>query len=195
MSISDRFTITCPTCRADVGVSRAHIGKKGRCPQCKTVFPIAEPEGPGQLDLEPLPRSPAALQPWPATPQPLPPASLSSLGSLPNPYGSTYAAPPQPLSPLASDDFRLAPMQTETALPSKPAFQESWQQPGTQLPVENANEGLKTLLGGLAAMAVAVIWFCSALIFFDVLYFYPPVLFVIGLFMFVQGTVKAVSRR
>lgn len=43
--------------------------------------------------------------------------------------------------------------------------------------------------GGVLAMAVAVIWFLGGLAN-DVIFFYPPVLFFIGLVSFMKGTMK-----
>ena len=42
-STTEKFTISCPQCGEVVLVSRAHIGKKGRCKKCQAIFPIAEP--------------------------------------------------------------------------------------------------------------------------------------------------------
>lgn len=42
-STADKFTISCPQCGEVVLVSRAHVGKKGRCKMCQSIFPIVEP--------------------------------------------------------------------------------------------------------------------------------------------------------
>jgi hypothetical protein len=42
------------------------------------------------------------------------------------------------------------------------------------------------VLGGLAMMAIAVIWFVVGL-FFDIIFFYPPILFIIGIVAVVKG--------
>jgi len=57
-SVTEKFTIACPQCGEVVSVSRAHIGKKGRCKTCQTVFPIAAPVD----DLVEIP-SPAQASP------------------------------------------------------------------------------------------------------------------------------------
>lgn len=41
--------------------------------------------------------------------------------------------------------------------------------------------------GGAIMMLVALIWFCSGLIFFDYLFFAPPIIFVVGLIAFFKG--------
>ena len=53
-----------------------------------------------------------------------------------------------------------------------------------------ANGGV---LGGIAAMVIAVVWFVVGLVFFDWIAFYPPVLFVIGLVGFIKGLVSSGS--
>ena len=107
MSTSDRFTLPCPTCRTEIGVSRAHIGKKGRCPKCQAVFPIVAPAEPGLLDLQPLPGAFAQGAPsWSAPAQPSygqptyspPSPAPDPFGGLPNPYGANFV-PPQAGSP------------------------------------------------------------------------------------------------
>lgn len=55
-SVTDKFTIACPQCGEVVFVSRAHVGKKGRCKLCHAVFPIVAPDA---LDLVEIP-SPGA---------------------------------------------------------------------------------------------------------------------------------------
>lgn len=42
-SAAEKLTLACPQCGEVVSVSRAHLGKKGRCKMCQTVFPIVEP--------------------------------------------------------------------------------------------------------------------------------------------------------
>ncbi len=41
--------------------------------------------------------------------------------------------------------------------------------------------------GGLLMMILALVWFFGALIYADRIYFYPPVLFVLGLIAFIKG--------
>ena len=55
-STTEKFTLTCPQCREVVSVSRAHVGKKGRCKTCQTIFLIAAPVD----DLVEIPSASAA---------------------------------------------------------------------------------------------------------------------------------------
>src|SRR4051812_926165 len=59
-SISDKFTIACPQCGEIVTVSRAHVGKKGRCAVCHKVFPIEAPDGVVHRPPAPAPQLPQA---------------------------------------------------------------------------------------------------------------------------------------
>jgi hypothetical protein len=45
--------------------------------------------------------------------------------------------------------------------------------------------------GGVLMMAIAVVWFFGALIFADTIFFYPPILFILGLIAFFKGMVSA----
>lgn len=47
----------------------------------------------------------------------------------------------------------------------------------------------RQILGGIATMVAAVIWFFTGL-YFGYLFFYPPVLFLLGLIAFVKGLLK-----
>jgi len=104
--VAEKFSIACPQCGKGVTVSRAHIGKKGRCPACQTVFPITSPAAPARSpalahethspnttsfeDLQPL-NSPAGNSIW------------SEVG--PGPFSS--APLPSQAWPGASDEPRL----------------------------------------------------------------------------------------
>jgi hypothetical protein len=48
---------------------------------------------------------------------------------------------------------------------------------------------MNTIIGGAIAMGIAVVWFVAGL-FFDWVFFYPPILFVIGLISLCQGLYK-----
>src|SRR5262245_17069972 len=124
MSANDRFNIPCPGCGTNVAVSLAHVGKKGRCPNCKTVFPITAPatQSPVVADLVPMNSAPGlqplpspglqplglqplaapglqpiatpGLQPMPANPWPGQQQPAWQAASIPNPYGQSAPASP-----------------------------------------------------------------------------------------------------
>lgn len=60
-STTEKFTIACPQCGEVVAVSRAHIGKKGRCKTCHCVFPIVGPD-----DLVEIPSPAPAMKASPS---------------------------------------------------------------------------------------------------------------------------------
>jgi hypothetical protein len=41
-------------------------------------------------------------------------------------------------------------------------------------------------MGGIAMMVIAVVWFCGGLLF-DFIFFYPPILFIIGFGVLIKG--------
>jgi hypothetical protein len=217
MSSTDRFHITCTGCGTRVAVSKAHIGKKGRCPTCKTVFPITAPAAPEPIvadlvpttaDLQPIstyglePLSATGLQPlpqsWPA------PQTAWQASSIPNPYGQS--GPPSPVGAAApssygqpassfgqpaagEDELRLAADANPYAAPTAPVSSFNFA-PAQPLP-DGTIRG--SILGGIGMMVGAVVWFVGGL-FFDILFYFPPVLFIIGLVAFVKGMIGLFNR-
>lgn len=245
MSSSDRFHISCPGCGTQVAVSMAHVGKKGRCPSCKTVFPITAPAAAnepvmadlvpvglgglqplsapglqpiGSAGLQPISSQPfgsqpfgsqpfgsqpfgsqPSAQPWPQSPQP----AAWQASSIPNPYGNSAPASPfgqaaaspfgQPASPfgqsasVGNDELRLAPDPNPYAAPATPAsFNFAPAKPQKRAADGEING---SLWGGIGMMVLAVVWFVGGL-FFDIIFFYPPILFIIGLIAFVKGLIN-----
>lgn len=71
--VAEQFTTACPQCGKHVHASQAHIGKKGRCPACGTVFPILSPATatppsdtllPSDTLMEPLGSLPSRTSIW-----------------------------------------------------------------------------------------------------------------------------------
>lgn len=62
-NVNEKFTIACPQCGEIVSVSRAHVGKKGRCRVCQNVFPIVAPDNFALSAIEPAPAPRAATGP------------------------------------------------------------------------------------------------------------------------------------
>lgn len=203
MASNDRLHISCSGCGTKVAVSMAHVGKKGRCPTCKTVFPITAPANNEPVVADLVPIGSADLQPI-STPglQPLGNVGLQPIGQpawqggLPNPYGQTAPSPfGQPASPFgqpSDDELRLAPAVNPYASPAAPSnyapIPNTWEKPS-----EGDGEINSSLWGGIGMMVLAVVWFVGGL-FFDIIFFYPPILFIIGLVAFVKGLVNLGSR-
>jgi hypothetical protein len=49
------------------------------------------------------------------------------------------------------------------------------------------------MLGGLLMMGIAVVWFVVGLAF-NYIFFYPPILFIIGLIGLIRGLINTFSR-
>lgn len=98
-------------------------------------------------------------------------------------YDDAYGAPaPAP---------RRLPPKAKRKKSSKPALKGS----GNEPPTYDHGGSKRTfgdrltesgVMGGLVAMAIAVIWFFGGL-FFGVCFFYPPILFVLGAIAVVRG--------
>lgn len=87
------------------------------------------------------------------------------------------AEPVAPTAPNANPNDPLAFADpTEAARERDRAFQA--RESGEA--VESGGGGSGGLLGGLAMMGIAVVWFCGGLMA-DIIFFYPPILFIIGL--------------
>lgn len=179
--MSASATLDCPGCSKTLRAGETLWGKTIRCPNCSQTIkvPLAFPRA-----------SPAA---------PLP-------SRAPRPAGQV-----KPLSPpVQEDEFPLDDLpdfdvdDTESAddleageiLESRPAGRHSVP---PRKPPEKQNEGgffgtekqvlSKGPIGGIILMVVAVVWFFGGLLA-GYIFFYPPILFLIGL----VGLVKALLR-
>jgi hypothetical protein len=175
MSIAeDKIAVTCPQCEQQLLIPSLSVGKQGRCPSCKHIFPLAA-SIPTDVFAPPptLPSSPSLSPPSPTkswqpeavgsyTPQPLP--AMSSLPA--NPY-----PPPTPYAPATG---HVPP----TAQANKARYQHGfgWEHRGWD----------SGMTGGLAMMAIAALWFFGGLAC-GLVFYYPPILFIIGLVGFFRG--------
>ena len=95
------------------------------------------------------------------------------------------------LQPIETEpDYNLQPLATEPnpygAPVSAPAPTGSAYPYGSQPPKEKPG-WWGSMLGGVAMMVIAVVWFFGALFLADRIFFYPPILFIIGLVTFCRG--------
>lgn len=145
-----------------------------------------KPEGParaavparpskGQEGYE-LPQSPVPPPPLPATrvsaARPLEIGKDLDEPASPSPTRLTATSPPPPVRPAAK---KKAPRREA---PSKSGGFFGIEKRGVAAGV----------LGGLLMMVIAVVWFLLGLAA-DIIFFYPPILFIIGLFAFLKGIV------
>lgn len=154
--------IACPTatCGAVMNLPENAMGKKGRCPRCQEAFTVAPSlivqaavaEGVAEEAAEATaPTMPAAV------PAPGPPTVP---GAVPGPSRGAQT----PIGRRRAPSARRVRAETS---------------PDTFEPERRAtNAGV---LGGIAIMGLAAIWFFVAYFYANRIYFYPPILFVLGL--------------
>jgi len=167
-AVLDKIEVACPQCGKTLSVPFSAAGKLGRCPNCKRVFPVdlpreaASPEPVGYATSgKERADDDAALALMP----PKPPARYNA----PSYAAANYS--PANYAPTNHDPFAAPPE-----------------------PVKNYNHGFgwehrgwdMGMLGGLAMMGIAVVWFFLGLAC-GVIFPYPLILFVIGLVGFFRG--------
>lgn len=200
-----KMDMSCPQCGAKFKVPLSAAGKKGRCAKCQTLIPIplAPPAEP-ILDAEVL-----EAQVMPAGPSlaPLTPTGLDPFGASPG-LTPLQAAPAQPSFDDALGDYKLmndAP--PATSLPPTDPFAPSGYATNPYAPSANAtyapsgaagygDSGFMSrifsagMLGGIGAMLLAVIWFVGGILFLDRIFFYPPIMFILGFVSCVKSLFK-----
>jgi hypothetical protein len=171
-----KMPVGCPQCGKQLMVPVSAAGKQGRCPSCSNVFVlptlVAAEEVEDELRLQPLAGDPfgqnmhvSSHQLQPTAPQAYAPQAYAPQTYAPpaGGYGQPTAQPagfevPNPYAPAAYPQ-------------TKSAEGGGW-------------DG--SMIGGILMMLGAVVWFVGGL-FFDIIFFYPPILFVIGLVAFFKG--------
>ena len=183
--------VSCPKCGTQLAVPSQFVGKKGRCTGCQDVFVIM-PKAAAAPASSPF-SQPSSLPPvrTPAPQSGMPPSSLTPLGSTPQLGGNG--------SLFDDDDFKLAPLPSapvsslppsqygQTSNPySAPAPSQFYD--GGYSP-ENQHGGIQwgTVGGGVATMTIAVVWFVGAYMLANLIFIYPPILFIFGLIAAVKG--------
>jgi hypothetical protein len=84
-----------------------------------------------------------------------------------NPFGETNTATTS--NPYASPQYNATPASYSSYKPAKKG--QFWD---------------SSVLGGLALMAIAIVWFFGGLMV-NIIFFYPPILFIIGLVVMIKG--------
>ncbi len=168
-SVSDpTMMLACPECLKKLRVPVSSAGKNGKCPACQTVFRIPAAQTTATV------ASQARVAQAPAAPQ-----------------------APATVPPIDDDFYEFASSPSPTANSAPMTFPDlnaerppkvKYPDPEEHDPVQSAKRGVdKGVLGGLAMMVIAVVWFFAGLQFLNRIFFYPPILFVIGLVAFVKG--------
>ena len=134
------------------------LGKQGRCPSCKHVFPLERGE--------------RAVEAHVIEPPPPPPTSIWDEAS--NADYTLAPLPPQPANPEINPYAPSAVAHQVDRGRYNHGF--GWEHRGRDA----------GMTGGLAMMAIAAVWFFGGLAF-GLIFYYPPILFVIGLVGFIRG--------
>jgi Zn ribbon nucleic-acid-binding protein len=163
------MVVTCTQCGHQLQAPDSAVGRQGRCPKCRSTFTIQAPTF----------AAPASPPPAPATAGP-PPITPDIAGC---PACRAALQPGAVLCVNCGYDLRIGDRRG-THVAQQPAPQPQQQSGGFFGPEKKAlGYGM---LGGLLLMVIAAVWFVAGLAG-DIIFFYPPVLFVIGLVGFLKG--------
>lgn len=211
---SQKICIDCPQCGKQLMVPTSALGKTGKCPGCQHMFPLQASAAPAASAAPPVVRKPPAAAPPLANANADPFGNLSGPDQGVQPMGQQPFGAPQ--SPLGAPQSPLGAPQAQLGAPQQfgqqPAFQQpnpGLQQPNTsqwaanpyasaQAPSAPKQRAKKkssddaTPMGqigfGILMMIGAIVWFVGGLMA-DIIFFYPPILFVLGLVSMITGFV------
>jgi hypothetical protein len=207
---STKMPVECPQCGKQLMVPMSVAGKQGRCPACSHVFiipammtAIDEDEDDALPDLAPLAADPwgqpgmapgPGLQPasplgYPGYPQQqgYPPAQ-----GYPQQQGYPGQAYPAASTPTAPSPFSPGYSGGAATNPYASSAYANAQQQEANADKYNHGFGLEHrawdsgILGGLALIAVSIIWFVGGLAL-GIIFYYPPILFIIGIVVLLKG--------
>jgi hypothetical protein len=153
------LTVICPGCQKRLRLPASAAGKNGQCPVCKTNFKV-----PGAQP------EPVVVKPQLEEPSRFRDEDFYDLAPSPSPPSSSATA-------------------TFPDLAKEPPLKLQYPKPEKYDAFRHEKRGIERgVLGGLAMIAIAAIWFyvgwqCGRV------FFYPPILFVIGVFAVIKGLV------
>jgi len=181
MSVAtEKMSVQCPQCGKQLMVPASAGGKQGRCPTCSHVFQVpmrAALEDDALPELAPLESDPFASQGAVSSHalQPISPQAYAP--SAPVPGANPYA-----VNPYAPNPYMAA---AQAQAPAKPKnYNHAF---GLEQRAFDAG-----ILGGLALMAISVAWFVGGL-FFGIIFYYPPILFIIGIAAMIRGVYRSMT--
>lgn len=205
--------VKCPHCETRLNIPDVHAGKKCKCLHCGRVIQIPSILPLGQQAAAQAPDA-AVSAPTPATPNP---AAAAPSMAKPAKYRPATVKPvvPPPIpelcphcqKPMSSQavfcvncgydkrtGLRVTP-QVLAAPPPLPTTSPIAQPgPAKQTTGEGGFFGIEKrgiragVLGGVVMMAIAAVWFFVGLSC-DRMFFYPPILFIIGIYAVIKGLV------
>ena len=159
-----------------------NAGRSATCPDCRTHFVVPAASAVPAAAPGPAPILPPVPEEQPAAPPPAYPAESEEVTPVPrrttpsSPYGwSNLDDPGEPDAPAP----RRRP----------PYRRDDVRDRIVRRPPPSSNfMGGAGALAGIAMMIGAVVWFVAGL-YFDIIFFYPPFLFIAGLVCFIRGLV------
>lgn len=156
------YPYRCEDCQTTLKLTDQHLGRKIRCPRCRSVLEIPEcPQQPEQPSTD-----------WTG------PRESDFFSSRPRGEESVEA-PSEPPAPEQDGqpfeyDWEFPDLPTEPVQPTE--------MPGGT--VRGINWG--TVVFGVGLMVVAAVWFVAGLVA-GVIFFYPPILLIVGLVTLIKG--------
>jgi hypothetical protein len=212
-SKDDAIQVSCPSCGVTQRASAAAAGKRARC-SCGAIISIPSPHTPPTADNAILVTCPGCGVNHQAGTELAGRTVRCNCGTIlqvPVAVGEMPQDLGGPLDELSDDDFGLAPL-SSSASSSNSLFdntpepksddqvlaqylrKDDWKRTKTDSSSRSsggafafeANMLNSGVLGGCLAMLIATVWFVVGLAA-GWIYFYPPVLFVIGLIAFLKG--------
>jgi phage FluMu protein Com len=198
--MTDKIHAKCTGCGKTLAVPATVAGKKVRCPVCQNVVQVPEAPAigrPGSGGTSE--REPNQVRQQPGRPAPRKRRATPSRRSAP---------PPQPVvddfAESDFDDFEDIEDYDEigadifnggNALPPRTGKAGRQKTKRSELSSPSGGSEDKTataqIIGGIAMMVGAVAWFVGGLIWMNRIFFYPPIMFVIGLVGLIKGLVTA----
>lgn len=145
-------------------------GRKIRCPECSNVLAVPLPEAALEVEEEATASLLAEEESVPAARRRRAreePSESDAIQQRPSPR------PPRPAPPRATTAAKKRRPKTRGG--PRVAFEQGW--------FGSLNAGV---IGGLLMMLIAVIWFVAGLAM-NIIFFYPPILLVIGLIAMIKG--------
>jgi hypothetical protein len=188
------ITFNCP-CGKALRVADEHAGRRVKCPACQTIGTVPEPEPQFEIVEEPEEQ----LAPAPAKPRPV--AKPAPHDDEDDDDGRGYSVAKKNRDdeddekPRAKKkpDFRHGSGRTDDDDDDEDRPKKKRKK--KRKPPEQQDNSGRSLEGniinggvgaGILAMLIAVVWFILGLMN-DWIFFYPPILFIIGLVAFIKG--------
>jgi hypothetical protein len=191
----------CKTCGQLVTIPSAAAPSRASAGRPATAVPVA------QIVSTPAKRQPVAqpmdvplaiavAEAQTAAPAPLAPLSGATLSALPA-AGKSCPGCGKPLSPKAvlcvDCGYNLKTGRKLVRREVLSPFEDEPRRPSPAAKFFTDRIFSPKVWGGLATMAISVIWFFGALFYLEVIFFYPPILFILGAISFFSGLIDGGS--